>query len=80
MIVNSKYGVEYIDGYIEEMTTNQISGNMLSQIDSQGNNFLLIKEIKSHCKYVSAINRAGGFLTRKPGNVHAKKTTRGWTF
>ena len=53
---------------------------MLLHIDSQGNHFLLIKYIKNHCKYVSAINRADGFLTINSVNVHAMKTTRFWTF
>ena len=44
----SKYEVEYLDGYNEEMTNNQMDENMLSSIDSQGNNFLLIKEINDH--------------------------------
>ena len=49
---------------------------MLSQIDSQGNHFLLIKEINEHYKYSSAINRANGFLISKSGNVHAKKDNK----
>ena len=60
------------------MTTNPISKNMSSQIDSQGYHFLLIMEIKYYCKDASAINWADGFLTRKSGNVHEKKTMRGW--
>ena len=44
----NKYEVEYLDGYIEEMTNNQISGNMLSHIDSQCNHFLFLKNIKYH--------------------------------
>ena len=58
----SKYKVEYLDGYIEEITTNRISKNMLSHIDSQGNHFLLLKEINDHCKDASEINRANGFM------------------
>ena len=79
LLDTSKYEVEYFDGYVEEMTTNQIAENMLSQIDSEGNHFLLLKEISDHCKDASAINKVDGFLTSKSGNVHAKKTTRGWT-
>ena len=33
-IDTSKYEVDYLDGYIEEMTTKQIAKNILSQIDS----------------------------------------------
>ena len=59
------------------MTTNQISKNMLSQIEPQGNNFQLIKDINDHCKNEYATNRDGGLLTSKSGNMHAKKTARG---
>ena len=62
------------------MTTNQVTKNMLSHIDSQGNHFLLLKEINNHCKDASSINRTDGFLMGKSGNVQAKKISRGWTF
>ena len=61
------------------MTTNQIPPKMLSHIDSEINQFLLLKDINDNCKDASAIKKVGGFLTRKSGNVHAKNTTRGWT-
>ena len=76
----SKYEVDYLDGYIEKMTTDKISENILSQIDSQGNHFLLLKEINNNCKYSPEINRVYKFLTSKSGNVHAKKTTGGCNF
>ena len=53
---------------------------MFSQIDSQGNHFLLLKKIKNQYKYASSITGNNGFLTSKYGNFHAKKTTIGWTF
>ena len=61
------------------MTTNQNSGNMLSQIDSQVNHFLFLKEINDNCKDEYEINRSDGFLTRKSGDVHANKTARNFT-
>ena len=48
LIDRSKYEVEYLDGYIEEMATNQISEDMLSRIDSQGNHFLLLNRINNN--------------------------------
>ena len=62
------------------MTNNQISKDVLSQIDSQGNYFLFIREMNDHCKDASAVNRSDEFLASKSGNVHAKNTTRCWTF
>ena len=61
------------------MTTNQIAGKKLSQIDSQGNHLLEIKEINGHCKYASSINSSNIFIMRNSGNVHAKQTTKGYT-
>ena len=75
----SKYEVDYLDGYIEKMTTDKISENILSQIDSQGNQLLLLKNIGNHRKYAYAINRAEQFMTIKSGNVQEKKTMRGYT-
>ena len=79
MLDRIKLYIEYLSGYIEEITANQISENILSQIDSQGNHFLLLKDINDNCKDASVINRIVIFLMIKSGNVHAKKTTRGWT-
>ena len=60
------------------MATNQVDENILSQIDSRGNHFLLLKDINGHHKYASAINRANRFLTIKPAKMNANNTTRGW--
>ena len=75
----SKYKVEYLDGYIDKMTTNQIDENMLSHIDPQCNQFLLLKDINDHCKDANKFNRADVFMMIKSGNVNSKKTTRYWT-
>ena len=74
-----KYKIDYLDGYIEEITTNQISKNMLSQIDSQGNKSLLLNEINNYCKDASDIDRANGLLTINSGNVHENIKTIVWT-
>ena len=78
LIDRSKYEVEYLDGYIEEITTNKIAENMLSHIYSQCNQFLLLKENNNKCKEASEISRADKFMTNKSENVHAKKTPIGW--
>ena len=62
------------------MNVIQIPENMLSQVDSKGNHFFLLKYISDQCKDASAINENNVFLTINPGNLHTKKTTRGWAF
>ena len=53
--------------------------NMLLQVESKVNHFLLLKDITDQCKNSYAINKTNGFLTIKSGNLHANKATRGWT-
>ena len=75
----SRYEVQYLDGFVEEMTSNQIADNMLSQVDSVGNHFLLIQEINDHCIYYSVINNSNDFLTRKSVKLYENKTNIWWT-
>ena len=73
------YEVQYVDDFMEEMTANHIAENMLSQVYSEGNHFLFIKDITDHCKDSSYINKTDNFLNVKSGNLHVNHTTRGWT-
>ena len=43
LLDTSKYQVQYMGGFVEYMATNQISENMLLQVDSEGDHFLLLK-------------------------------------
>ena len=43
LLDTSKYKVEYLDGYIEVMTTNQNAKNMALHIDFEDNYLLLLK-------------------------------------
>ena len=74
-----KHGVHYLDCFVEEITAYQISKNMLAQVESEGNQFLLPKEMTDHFNYAFVINKTNGFLTIIPGKFHSKKTNRGWT-
>ena len=75
---SSIYEVEYPDGTTEQLTANIIAENMMSQIDSEGNQFLLLNEIQDHRKDGRAVSRANGFILSSGGNRHPKKTTAGW--
>ena len=73
-----EYVVEFLDGSTAEYGANIIAENLFSQVDSEGNQYLLLKEIVSHRKDSSAIPISDGFFTSKNGNRVPKTTTRGW--
>ena len=74
-----KCELQYLNFFVEDMTVNQIAENMFSQVGSEGNQFLLLKDITDQYKDDSVINKNNGFLTSKPGNLSAKKINIGWT-
>ena len=63
---------------MEELPVNVISENMLYKVDSEGNNYQVIKYIKDHSAYGIALKRNSGFIRSCGGNLPAKKTTIGW--
>ena len=71
------YQVEFPDGHLEEYSTNKIAEALYSQIDEEGYNVGLIKEICDHQRTEAAIPASEGFVgegkTRKP-----VITTKGW--
>ena len=60
------------------MTSNQISENILVQVESEGKYFLFLNYIPDNWKDASTINKTNGFLTSKSGNLHAKQIGRVW--
>ena len=60
------------------MTANLIAENMLSKVDSQRYDYKVLKYISDYSADGSALNRSDGFIRSQYGNLHAKKTTRGW--
>ena len=73
-----EYTVEFTDGSTAEYTANVIAENLFSQVDSEGQQFMLLKEIIDHKKLPSAIPKESGFITSKNGNQIPKQTTKGW--
>ena len=55
-----------------------IDENMLPQIDSWEHHYDVLKEIRDYSADVIALNRSDGFIRSHGGNLHNKKTTRGW--
>ena len=74
----SRYDVEFPDGHVEELQYNYIAENMMSQVDSEGHHYQLLKEISEHHSDCTAIKQGNGFIISRNGNKVPKKTTRGW--
>ena len=76
---SSVYEVQFSDGTMEEIAANMIAECMLSQVDSKGHHYQILKEISDHKKNWNAIPVSEGFHTRKGSSQKIpKKTTRGW--
>jgi hypothetical protein len=72
------YEVELADGTTEEYYANVIAENLFAQVDSEGNQYVLMKEISDHRKDDSAIPASDGWKTMPNGQRSRRKTTRGW--
>ena len=72
------YTVEFPDGSTAEYQANIIAENLFSQSDSEGRQFMVMKEICDHRKDGRAIPISNGFMTSKNGNKTPKQTTIGW--
>ena len=72
------YEVECTDGTTEQPTDNIIAGNMMSQVDSEDHHYQVLTEVTDHKKDDSAIAKVDGFIKPHSGNLHRKRTTRGW--
>jgi hypothetical protein len=70
------YMVEHPDGAISEFTANVIAENLYSQVDSEGNEYLILSEIIDHRKSHDAVARDDGFLDAE--KRQPKRTTKGW--
>jgi len=68
------------DGTERELQHNIIAENMFSQADSEGRQYMLLAEITDHKRMKYAISIKDGTIQSKNGNVHKKKTTKGWKF
>jgi hypothetical protein len=58
-----RYEVELADGTSEEYYANVIAENLFAQVDSEGNQYVLMKEISEHRKDNMAIPTADGWVT-----------------
>jgi len=61
------YDVEFPDGEVQEYSANLIAENMLSQVDSEGFQTLLLDSITDYAKDGSAVEKSEIFGTTKRG-------------
>ena len=71
------YHVEFPDGHLEEYSTNKIAEALYSQLDEDGFNTGLIKEICDHQRLDTAVPISEGFAGEGT-NRKAVITTKGW--
>jgi hypothetical protein len=69
-----KYKIKFTDGTHEKYQANVIE-NMLAQVDTEGNQFLLLQEITDHKRYNSAIPMSEGMIHGANGQPKPKITT-----
>jgi hypothetical protein len=67
------YEVKLADGTSEEYYANVIAENLFAQVDSKGNQYVLMKEINEHCKDDTAIPAADGWVTMPNGRRSERK-------
>jgi hypothetical protein len=73
-----EYEIEFTDGTNERYQANIIAENMFSQVDSEGNQYLLLQEIMDHKKDNSAISISDGKISSANRESKPKITTKGW--
>jgi len=76
------YKVEFPDGTINEYSANILSEAIYSQVDPEGNRFLLLKEIVDHEKGPEALSLEDALVINQSGsrNKQRKYTSKGWSF
>ena len=55
ILVTHVYEVQFPDGHVEEFAANEIAESLYSQIDGEGNQYLIMQEITDHHKDGSAL-------------------------
>ena len=70
--------VTFPDGDTAEYNTNLIAECLYSQVDDEGRQYLMIKEIIDHKRTDEAIPDEGIFQISHNGSIHRRRTTKGW--
>ena len=65
---------------IEKYQANIITENMYAQVDEEGHQYLVLKEIIDHKKDNTAVSISNGMIQSANGEMKPKKMTWGWHF
>ena len=74
----SVYEFKYPDGTMEKLTAKIIDENILSQVDTEGQQYQVLTEVTDHKRYEIAISKEYGFIKYSNENLHQKRTNTGW--
>jgi hypothetical protein len=80
LLDTSEYIIKYDDGTSDRMFANSIAENIYAQVDEEGRQFIILKEIADHQTNSDAVTKEHGFITMPNGRRFPKKTTKGWDF
>jgi hypothetical protein len=73
--------VEFPDGELKEYAVNILAENMLGQVDNEGHNTLLMRNIIDYKKDdATAVPMKDKDLVTRSGQKRLRKTTQGWSF
>jgi hypothetical protein len=76
LLDTQRYKIELLDGTTEEYNANVIAKNLFSQVDLEGHQYVLMKEISDHRKDKMAIPISDGWLQLGNGRKVPKKNKR----
>ena len=72
------YKVEYVDGYKTEMTANAIASNLFSQVNQDGQHFVLFNAIIDSRTEGTQIKEGDSLIHMYNGNKRRRETTKVW--
>lgn len=74
------FTVRFPDGDEKDISYNLLAEHLFSQVDAEGNQYRLFKEIIHHRKTKAAVDKADQYRILNNGRRLMKKTTAGWDF
>ena len=75
-----KFTVRFNDGGEKDITFNLLAEHLYSQVDSEGNQYRLFRELINHRKNKNALDKADQYRILGNGKRVLKKSTTGWDF
>ena len=79
MLDSRIFVVEFPDGDQKDIAYNIIAEHLFSQVDSEGNQYRLFKEIVNHRKNKMAVEKSDQYrIDKRSGRREKKNTTAGW--